>query len=141
MNPTKRAKLEAAGFRVGSVAEFLELTPEENALVEIRLAFSNHLRRKRTAQNLSQTKFAQRMKSSQSRVAKMEAGDSSVSLDLLFRALLEAGTTRDELSNLIAPRRRGTPTVLLLERKPRTYREPIRVSMRPTQRHKSRSTV
>jgi DNA-binding transcriptional regulator YiaG len=102
MDTAKRARLEAAGFRVGSVAEFLALTPEESALVEMKLALSAALKQQRQAQQLSQTALAKRLQSSQSRVAKMEAGDPSVSIDLLMRALLAAGATREELGKVIA---------------------------------------
>lgn len=101
MEKTKRERLEAAGFRVGTVADFLELTPEENALVELRLALSSNLKRVREEKNLTQNALARRLGSSQSRVAKIEAGDPSVSLDLLIRAHFAAGTTREELGEII----------------------------------------
>lgn len=102
MDATKRARLESAGFKVGSVAEFLGLTPAESALVEARLALSNALRARRHAQKISQSALAKRLKSSQSRVAKIEAGDPSVSLDLMARAFLETGASREELGKAIA---------------------------------------
>jgi hypothetical protein len=43
------------------------------------------------------------MGSSQSRVAKMEAGDPTVSLDLLVQGLLAAGATRREIADALAP--------------------------------------
>jgi hypothetical protein len=91
MKSTKRARLEAKGWRVGSAAEFLELTPEEAAFVETKLALSRCVRSLRTAKNVSQLGLAKRLKSSQSRVAKMEAADASVSVDLLLRALFALG--------------------------------------------------
>lgn len=91
MKSTKRARLEAHGWRVGSAAEFLELTPEEAAFVETKLALSRCVRSRRTAQNVSQAVLAKRLKSSQSRVAKMEAADAAVSIDLLLRALFALG--------------------------------------------------
>lgn len=91
MNKTKRTRLQARGWRVGSAKEFLGLSPEEAALVETRLALSRALRSRREAQGLTQTELAQRLKSSQSRVAKMEAGDKTVSVDLLVRALFSLG--------------------------------------------------
>ena len=81
MKPTKRQKLEAAGWKVGTVAELLELTPEEEAIVEIRVALSKSLKRMRQQEQLSQQKLAEKTNSSQSRVAKMEAADRSVSID------------------------------------------------------------
>ena len=102
MDTTKRTRLEAAGFRVGTAAEFLGLTPEENAMVEVRLALSTALRREKMVRHLSQAALARRLGSSQSRVAKMEAGDPSVSMDLLMRALLATGISREQLGQVIA---------------------------------------
>lgn len=99
INIAKRVRIEAAGFKLGTVAEFLDLTPEENALVGVRLALSATLRRRRQTQHLSQTTLARSLQSSQSRVAKMEASDPSVTIDLLMRALL---ATREEVGQVIA---------------------------------------
>ena len=102
MDAAKRARLEAAGFQVGTTSDFLELTPEENALVEMKLALSADLRQRRQKQSLSQTDLANLLESSQSRVAKIEAGDPGVSFDLLIRALLAVGATREELGEVIS---------------------------------------
>src|SRR5581483_4278956 len=61
--------------------------------------------RRRAELGLSQAVVAKRLGSSQSRVAKMEAGDPSVSLDLLLRALLALGATRHRTSDrcLVVP--------------------------------------
>lgn len=104
MDVNKRKRLEAGGFAVGSAADFLELSPAEAALVDMRLALSAALRERRTAAGLTQAALARRVGSSQSRVAKMEAGDPSVSLDLLVRALLAAGASRREVGQAVARR-------------------------------------
>jgi len=104
MDAKQRKRLEAAGFRIGSVTDFLELTPDETALVEMRLALSRALRRRREEAGLTQAALARRLGSSQSRVAKMEAGDPSVSLDLLIRALLMVGASRREVGRALAMR-------------------------------------
>lgn len=91
MKSSKRARLEAHGWRVGSAAEFLELTSEEAAFVETKLALSQSLRDRRAAKKISQAELAKRLKSSQSRVAKMESADATVSVDLLLRALFALG--------------------------------------------------
>lgn len=104
MDAKKRKRLEAAGFAVGSAAEFLDLGPENAALVEMRLALSRALRERRTAAGLTQSVLARRIGSSQSRVAKMEVGDPSVSLELLIRALLAAGASRREVGQALAMR-------------------------------------
>lgn len=101
MNPAERERLEASGFCVGSAADLLGLSPAEAALVELKLALTAGLKRRRRESRLTQAALAERLQSSQSRVAKMEAGDPSVSLDLLIHALLAAGATRAELGALI----------------------------------------
>jgi DNA-binding XRE family transcriptional regulator len=104
MDAKKRKRLEAAGFAVGSAADLLGLSAEETALVEIRFALSHALRTRRAAAGLTQGALAERLGSSQSRVAKMEAGDPSVSLDLLIRALLAAGASRRDVGRALVQR-------------------------------------
>lgn len=102
MKASKRAKLEAAGWVVGSTAEFLGLDPEEAAFVEMKISLSLNLRQWRTRQKLSQGELAKRLRSSQSRVAKMEAADSTVSVDLLLRSLLRLGAKPKDIARMIA---------------------------------------
>ena len=45
MNRTRRTRLEARGWKVGTAAAFLELSPEEAGFVETRLALRQALRR------------------------------------------------------------------------------------------------
>ncbi len=102
MKAVKRKKLESAGWKVGSVDEFLGLTPEEAAYIEIKLLLSKKLRMTRERRKYSQEQLAQLIHSSQSRVAKMEAGDPSVSVDLLLRALIATGMTPKQIGDLLA---------------------------------------
>ena len=102
MKASRRKRLEAAGWKVGSTREFLELSNEEAVFVELKLTLSNSLKRCRTNQGLSQTELAKRLRSSQSRVAKMEASDPAVSIDLLIRALLAAGAKKKDIAKAIA---------------------------------------
>lgn len=102
MKTVKRKRLEAAGWRVGTVRDFLDLTAAENELVEMRVALASGLRTRRERARLTQTALAKRLKSSQSRVAKMEAGDPTVSLDLLIRAHLTLGAKRAEIGAYLA---------------------------------------
>lgn len=104
MEAKKRKRLEAAGWVVGDATEFLGLTPEEAALVEMRLALSRSLRERRLDARLTQTALARQLGSSQSRVAKLEAGDPSVSLELLIRALLSVGASRKDVAHALARR-------------------------------------
>lgn len=105
MKKAKRARLEKAGWRVGTVRQFLGLSAEEEAFLELKLALARSLRDRREQRGLTQAQLAKVIESSQSRVAKMEAGDRTVSLDLLVRSLLAIGTTKRELARIIAPRR------------------------------------
>jgi ribosome-binding protein aMBF1 (putative translation factor) len=97
MNKTRLRKLQAAGWKVGDAKDFLKLSEEEAMLVELKLSLTTALKQARAKRRLSQVDLAQRMGSSQSRVAKIEAGDPAVSLDLIVRALFAAGVTRQEL--------------------------------------------
>ena len=106
MKKDKRARLERAGWKVGTVRDLLGLSRAEEALVELKLILSRGLRERRTRRRLTQAQLARLLKSSQSRVAKMEAGDPSVSIDLLIRSLLAMGTTQKELAQVIAHKTR-----------------------------------
>lgn len=107
MDKAKRKRLEDAGWAVGSAADFLGLNSDEAAFVELKLALSDELRVRREDQGLTQTALAKKLGSSQSRVAKMEASDPSVSVDLLIRGLLAAGASRNEIAVAIAPKPAG----------------------------------
>ncbi|MGI8499895.1 MAG: helix-turn-helix transcriptional regulator [Hassallia sp.] len=102
MDTKKRRQLEAAGFCVGDAADFLELSPEEVAFVEMKLSLSRYLKELRLKNKLSQENLAKKINSSQSRVAKIEAGDASVSLDLVVRTILAIGATREDVARAIA---------------------------------------
>ena len=105
MREKKRKRLEAKGWRIGTAEEFLELSAEEAAYIELKLQLAESLRRRRQRRKLTQVDMAKLISSSQSRVAKMEAGDPSVSIDLLVRSLLALGASKRELAKIIAPSR------------------------------------
>ncbi len=97
MKPEKRKRLEAAGWRVSTASEFLGLTDEEAALIELKLDLAKAVKAERLYRKMTQAELGKRLESSQSRVAKMEGGDPSVSIDLLIRALLRLGVNRRDL--------------------------------------------
>ena len=101
MNTRKRKRLEASGWKVGGTKEFLGLSDQEMNYIEIKLALSKELRDVRERNSLTQTQAAKLVGSSQSRLAKMETGDPSVSVDLLMRTLIALGLSRDELARVI----------------------------------------
>lgn len=103
MDEEMRKRLEAAGWRVGGAEDLLDLSPKEIEFIETKLALARGLRRERERQGLTQQQVADRIGSSQSRVARMEAADSSVSMDLLVRSLLTLGVDREELAALVKP--------------------------------------
>ncbi len=94
----KTRRLKARGWKSGTVAEFLGLTPEEVELVEMKLSLSDAIRKSRKRRGITQVALAERLDSSQSRVAKLETGAPGVSLDLLVRAALATGSTRAEVA-------------------------------------------
>jgi DNA-binding XRE family transcriptional regulator len=102
MNTAKRKRLESKGWKVGTAEEFLNLSPEESAYVDLKLALGKTLQETRREKKMTQEQLARLLKSSQSRVAKMELGDPSVSLDLLVRSLLAMGTSRKNLVRMLA---------------------------------------
>lgn len=102
MKKTKKEKLKKAGWKTGSATDFLELSPEEAAFIELKLALASDLKRRRESKNITQTQLARLLRSSQSRVAKMEAGDPTVSLDLLLRSLLFLGASPKQLAKIFA---------------------------------------
>src|SRR5574341_2219422 len=101
MDKAKQKRLEKRGWRVGSVSDFLGLGTEEAVLVEMKVNLSQALRARREARGLSQVAFAKRLGSSQSRVAKMEAADSTVSMDLVVRALVVLGATPRDIARAL----------------------------------------
>jgi DNA-binding XRE family transcriptional regulator len=101
MKKSKRENLKAAGWAVGSVQEFLGLSAADAALIEMKLSLSRSLRDRRQRRGVSQVELAKRLRSSQSRVAKIEAGDPSVSMDLLVSSLLVLGASAADLAKAI----------------------------------------
>ena len=101
MRESKRKRLEAKGWRVGDAADFLSLSPEEAAYVELKLRLADRLKERRRQRTLTQNQLARLVKSSQSRVAKMESGDPTVSLDLLVKSLLAIGATKESIAKAI----------------------------------------
>ena len=89
------------GWVEGSVQDFLELSDADMAYVETKLALARSLKETRTKQCLTQTDLARRLKTSQSRVARMEGGDPHVSVDLLLRGLFTLGVPRSRVAKSI----------------------------------------
>jgi predicted metal-binding transcription factor (methanogenesis marker protein 9) len=102
MDKAKRKRLESAGWKVGTANDFLNLSSEESAYIELKLQLAKNLLKRRIEKKLTQTEVARMLKSSQSRVAKMEAGDPTVSVDLLIRSLLTLGARPKGLLRFIA---------------------------------------
>jgi len=98
----KRKKLVGRGWKIGGVKEFLTLSKEEEDYIELRLKLADGLKMRRRARGMTQMQLARAVRSSQSRVAKMEAGDPGVSIDLLFKSLLALGISSRELAAMIS---------------------------------------
>jgi len=101
MEKTKKKRLKSKGWKFGDSQDFLGLSDEEATYIELKLALSKSLRERRQSKKLNQTQLAKIIKSSQSRVAKMETGDPTVSIDLLIRSHLALGATKKDLAKVI----------------------------------------
>lgn len=104
MKPAKRKHLESKGWRVGSTKDFLGLSDQEAAYIELKLMLGENLKKCRQEKQLTQVELAKLLKSNQSRIAKMEAGDPSVSIDLLIKSLFALGTSKQDLAGIISER-------------------------------------
>ena len=102
MDKRKKKLLESKGYKVGTVKQFLDLSTEESEYIGLKLALSVALAKRRKSRKLTQIQLAKILKSSQSRVAKMEKGDPSVSLDLLVKSLLAMGAKKENIAKAIA---------------------------------------
>ena len=111
MKASKRKKLKKAGWKVGSTSEFLGLSDEEEMLVNMKLALASKLKQRRQQLKMSQQQLAKRVGSSQSRVAKMEVADRSVSMELLVRSLASLGASQTEIGKIIGTRNRSKKLV------------------------------
>ena len=107
MRADKRKKLERAGWTVVDAGDFLGLTVEERRFVDVKLALADGLRQRREVLGLTQSQAAERFGSSQSRVAKMEAADRTVSTDLLLKSLFTLGASPRDVAKLLAPKTRN----------------------------------
>ena len=107
MQQAKRKKLNSSGWKVGSVSDFLGLSPEEQTFIEMKISLSQQLKEMRQRKHLSQVDFAKIIRSSQSRVAKMESGSASVSIDLLIKSLLALGASQKDLAKAISSKPRA----------------------------------
>lgn len=108
MKKSKRKDLESSGWKIGSAQDFLGLSDEELAYIELKLALSQSLKERRQKKKLTQSQLAKMLKSSQSRVAKMETGDPKVSIDLLLRALFVLGATKKDVARSFAASNTGS---------------------------------
>lgn len=101
MDKKKEKALESKGYKIGSAEDFLGLSKEESEYIELKLLLSQALSEQRKQKKLTQIQLAKMLNSSQSRVAKMEKGDPTVSLDLLIKSLLAVGATKKSIAEAI----------------------------------------
>jgi len=109
MNATKQKKLEAGGWSVGSAADFLGLDEAEEAIVEMKLSMASRVKTLRRKKGLTQRELAEHIRSSQSRMAKLETADRSASLELYVRALVSLGETPVQIGKVIGVQLKRVP--------------------------------
>lgn len=101
MKRDKKRRLERAGWHVSNTATFLGLTDTEQRFIDLKLALAAGLRQFRERRGLTQAALAKQLGSSQSRIAKLEAADTSVSVDLMIRSLIGVGAGPAEIAKII----------------------------------------
>ena len=98
---TRLERLHREGWVSGDASDFLEMPREEIEILDLRRSLANGIRQTRKSNKMTQSQLAIRIKSSQSRIAKMEAGDPSVSVDLMVKCLFSLGVNKNELARFI----------------------------------------
>jgi predicted XRE-type DNA-binding protein len=93
MDTRKRKTLEAAGWKFGDAADFLEMTDHERQLLNTRIELALAVRRQREARHLTQKQLGALLDTTQPRVARIERAAADVSMDQLVRAFTAAGGT------------------------------------------------
>lgn len=101
MDPEKQKLLEADGWVFGDTQSFLGLSDAEMAYIDLALNLAGALTERRLRMGLTQQQAAELLGSSQSRVARMEDGHPSVTVDRLIRALFALGVTLRELAAMV----------------------------------------
>ena len=101
MKKEKIRNLERKGWKVGTASDFLNLSREEEEYIELKLALSNYFQKLRKKKHLTQMQVAETIKSSQSRVAKIERAEASVSLDLIVRSLIALGSSKKDIGKVM----------------------------------------
>ena len=101
MDSKKRNRLKKAGWIVGGSENFLGLSAAESEYIDIKIYFGKYVRELRSENNITQVELAKLIESSQSRIAKLEAGDPTVSLDLQIKTLLALGASRVDLARYL----------------------------------------
>jgi len=101
MDTNRRKELESRGWKFSGIEDFLELSDDELEYIELKIILSEMVRDFREKRGLTQIKAAKILKSSQSRLSKIEAADSTVSIDLQIKSLLALGATKQDIGQRI----------------------------------------
>ncbi len=96
MKKEKIQRLKDVGWNTGTVQEFLDLTDSESAFIEVRVALFEAFQKIRKEKKLTQKQAAELLRTSQSRISKMESGDPTVTLDLMIRSLVTLGVKKKD---------------------------------------------
>ena len=96
------ARMDAAGWKTVTIAEFLDLTPEDMAFIQVRRTFARAVRNRREVSGLSRTALAETLGLSETQIALMEGNASSISMDVMLRAFLAMGATQNDLAEALA---------------------------------------
>ena len=101
MKAKKKKALELAGYKMTDSVEWLELSPEEEAIVKIRVNFAMEIDRVCKERGITQQALAEKIGTRQSGVARMLNNPSKVTIDSLIKTLLVLGTPSKRIAALI----------------------------------------
>ena len=101
MDTKKRKQLEAAGYQITDSADWLGLTPQEQAIVNMRVNFALEIERVRKASNITQRELADKIGTRQSGVARMLNNPTTATIDSLIKTLLALGASPKRIAALI----------------------------------------
>ena len=100
LSAKKRERIKSMGGRVTSAGEWLDLSPEEIAVIDMKIRLGEQIKARRRKKRLSQESLAKLLKTSQGRVSKLEKGQAT--LDQLARSLLALGGSSKDVGQTIS---------------------------------------
>lgn len=91
------------GITETSIQELLGLSDADVLLIDLKIVLKAAVKKHRLKVGMTQKALAELIDSSQSRIAKLEGGDSSVSIDMMINCLFHMGVKELGLASIVCP--------------------------------------